>query len=316
MSMRTGRAKWAARGAALALGLAFAAVAGEVAYRLLRVADLSPTTNPSYVEHDEELGWRYRSNARERHRTAEFDVAIETNARGFRGPEWPQSDAAKSTVLVLGDSFAFGWGVAWEDGLVARLAAQRPRLRVLGAGVSGYGTDQEFLLLRRLRAEVAPRAVVCVFCANDLWEASAREAYGRSKPFVRVANGEVAVEGVPVPRSWLERTSALWCAVQKQLWQQRFAARVRDADAEWAQVLGLLRAMRDLAAPAPLVLVGYEERLARFAAGEPGIEFVDAGQLVRDLPGSGCYPIDGHWTAAGHAAVATGLAQVLDEVLR
>lgn len=305
-----------ARGAALALGLAFAAVAGEIAYRVLRVADLSPTTNPSYVEHDDELGWRYRSNARERHRTAEFDVAIETNARGFRGPEWEDAATGRSTVLVLGDSFAFGWGVAWQDGLVARLAALRSAWRVLGAGVSGYGTDQELLLLRRLRAEIEPRAVVCVFCANDLWEASAREAYGRAKPFVRVANGEIAIEGVPVPRSWLERTSALWCAVQKQLWQQRFAARIRDEEAEWEQVFGLFRAMRDLAAPAPLVLVGYEERLARFAATEPGIEFVDVGAIVRDLPGSGCYPIDGHWTAAGHAAVAAGLANALDVLLR
>lgn len=256
--------RWIARSAALVLGLVAATVLGEVVYRLLRLADLSPTTNPSYVEHDEALGWRYRPGARERHRTAEFDVAVETNSRGFRGPEWAPRDERPS-VLVLGDSFAFGWGVEWETSLVARLATEHPEWRVLGAGVSGYGTDQELLLLRRLVGEVTPRAVVCVFCANDLWESSSREAYGRRKPYVSVREGRIDVEGVPVPRSWMESTSLLWCALQKFLWQQQFVGAVRDAEAEWGRVESLYAAMRDAIAPAPLLIVSYEDRLVRFA---------------------------------------------------
>ena len=45
---------------------------------------------------------------------------------------------------------------------------QVPQFRVANAGVAAYGTDQEYLLLRRLWPRIKPSVVVLIFCEiND-----------------------------------------------------------------------------------------------------------------------------------------------------
>jgi hypothetical protein len=152
------------RAAAVIAGAAFALVSAEVGYRFVRTVALSPTTNPAYVVHDATLGWSYRPVSRARQATSEFDVAITINSAGFRGPrDWPAGAKSKPRVLVLGDSFAFGWGVDDERCFSAVLQQREPGWDVFNAGVSGYGTDQEEVLLERLLPVVQPDVVVCQF---------------------------------------------------------------------------------------------------------------------------------------------------------
>ena len=308
---------------ALVLGLALAPIVAEVVYRATRVATLSPTTNPKYVVHDERLGWRYVPGARERHASAEFDVEVAINARGFRGPEWPTEKRGKR-VLVLGDSYAFGWGVSWESTFAARLASAHPDWEVLDAAVSGYGTDQELLLARELVPETKPDVVVVVFCANDLWESSSDVAYGKSKPRFVEHDGHLELANVPVPNPWLERVSALWRAIEKSRWERAFQARPRDVEAEWRLVLALLRTLRDDLAhervdaaggPAtrsvPLIVVSDEDRLAAFARDVRDVEHVDVRNALASSTEPTHFPVDGHWNARGHELVARALEDVL-----
>lgn len=299
--------------AAVTLGCALAVLAAELVYRVVRAPSLSPTTNPAYVEHDDELGWRYTPLARARHATSEFDVDVRINSKGFRGADWP-ADAAGASVLVLGDSFAFGWGVKEDEVFSARIAGAHPAWKVLNAAVSGYATDQELLLLRRLRASCRPRAVVCVFCSNDLWECATERPYGRLKPRFELAASGIELRGVPVPRSWLEDSSALWRAWLKDRAARTFESASRDRAAEWELVCALLRTMRDELDGVPLVIVSGESRLAALAREERGMHHVDVSEVAR---GDGLqYPQDGHWTAAGHAIVAREVEKALSEILR
>lgn len=308
---------WKARGVALGLGLVVAPLAVEIGYRATRAEALGPTTNPRYVEHDARLGWRYRPNARERHRAAEFDVEITTNSRGFRGTEWSlESPKERPRVLVLGDSFTFGWGVRDDETFSAGLARARPRWNVLNAGVSGYGTDQELLLLEDLLPSVAPDVVVVVFCENDRFENALDVVYGKSKPrFVR--RGEaLELTGVPVEESWLERTSQVWRAFQKARWERGFADLPRDAADEWRLLGDLYRAMKRRLGGTPLVVASTEARLVELPSVIEGVVHVDLRAAFdgRDAARI-AYPIDGHWTPAGHALVAEELAKALDRVL-
>jgi len=73
-------------------------------------------------------------------------------------------DDGRRRVLVLGDSFVEGIGVAWDDTFVARLQSRLGGgVEVLNGGVSSYAPILEDLKLRQLLAQGLRPEVVLVF---------------------------------------------------------------------------------------------------------------------------------------------------------
>jgi GDSL-like Lipase/Acylhydrolase family len=94
------------------------------------------------------------------------------NANGLRGAEIPvDKPDGVDRVLILGDSYAFGFGVAENDTIAAQLqrtlAAKHPGIQVLTLGAPGYQTGQQERLLRRDGLRFDPDVVVLVYYAND-----------------------------------------------------------------------------------------------------------------------------------------------------
>jgi lysophospholipase L1-like esterase len=118
----------------------------------------------------------------------EYRTEVAINSLGLRGPE---IQAAKSPgtlrVLVLGDSYAEGLQVPWEDLLSTRLEralndGPGPRVEVVNGGVSGYGTADELLLLEKLGWRLQPDLVLVAFCIhNDVANNLDRPLYDFSK---------------------------------------------------------------------------------------------------------------------------------------
>ncbi len=97
---------------------------------------------------DERLSYAFRPGWVGTHSASEFRVAVRIDARGMRSVQ----DAVAAPVarlLVLGDSYAYGWGVEADASFAGRLArrwseAGRP-VEVLDAGVPGYSADQYWI---------------------------------------------------------------------------------------------------------------------------------------------------------------------------
>src|SRR5262249_24481267 len=87
------------------------------------------------------------------------------NSLGLREREL--SDIAPDRILFLGDSFTYGYDAEVNERFSDLLQKELPQYGIVNAGVSGYGTDQEFLLMKRLWNHVNPKYVVLTFCVDN-----------------------------------------------------------------------------------------------------------------------------------------------------
>ncbi len=174
----TGRAGLIGRLALLGFGIASALLIGELAVRL--VVPMPPAFSwlrpDGLVLHTPGMHATYFRQ--------EFRTDVRINSLGLRGSELPPKKAAGTLrVLVLGDSYAEGLQVAGDEVLSSRLQAafdadKGPRVEVVNAGVSGYGTADELVLLEKLGWDLEPDLVLVAFCVhNDVKDNLARPLY-------------------------------------------------------------------------------------------------------------------------------------------
>jgi hypothetical protein len=172
---------------------------------LLRVIESSPPKrSESGMQFDPQLGWFHIPNAELSaeypHVTTNRTVAVKNNSIGLREREL--ADIAPDRILFLGDSFTFGFDAEVNERFSDLLQKELPQFGTVNAGVSGYGTDQQFLLMQRLWNDVKPKLVVLTFCVdNDRDDNTSSLRYEKYKPyFIRTRDGEWQVRGYPLPR--------------------------------------------------------------------------------------------------------------------
>jgi lysophospholipase L1-like esterase len=293
-----------------AASAAFCLATGEAFVRLaLRARFEIPTDERSLAyRYDAELGW-FPREGEARTFVGSRTIHVRHNAAGFRDAE--HGAKTRPRLALLGDSFVWGYDAEAEERFGERLQARLPAWEVLNLGVSGYGTDQEYLLARRVLPDLRPDVVVLFFSLNDSRDNRTNFRYGAYyKPyFERDETGRLALRGVPVPRSlayrfaqhpWLFK-SYLARGAASLLFRPAPERRVPDVTRD------LLLAVRDLA----------RSTGARFAVAfvqrEPGFQAfcVESGIPFLDLSAAEQYPEVGHWTPAGHVAVAEALQRFL-----
>ncbi len=95
----------------------------------------------------------------------EFSVRNAINPAGVRDDHQSLQGPA---VVVLGDSFAMGWGVGQEEAFPQVLEGLT-QLKVLNAGVSSYGTAREMMMLNRINT-TRMKYLVIQYHRNDYKE--------------------------------------------------------------------------------------------------------------------------------------------------
>ncbi len=179
-------------------------------------------------------------------------VDYEINADGWRGRRYPRTKPPGAfRIVVLGDSVAFGYGVAAESAFPAQLEwlatrrAPEAQIEVLNLGVGGYNPYNEAALFADAGVAFQPDLVLIQFCINDLndptlhFDASTQLALPKL-PDLAFPNPATRSEA-EVADSWCSKsrlcdwvTSRTESEFDREVWLEAFAPRDRDTnDVEW-----------------------------------------------------------------------------------
>ncbi len=187
--------------AALVVSLIIAALLGEVALRLFFSKMLSrPDDERSLMyRYDKTLGWFPLAN-RQARLFGSRAFGVTNNSEGFRAPE--RTAGSKPGIVFLGDSFVWGYDVEAAERFTDKLQTEHPDWTIYNLGVSGYGTDQEYLLLNQHFDAYKPRVVFLLFCVEtDHDDNSSNIRYGGYyKPYCTILGNRLQLQGIPVPR--------------------------------------------------------------------------------------------------------------------
>ncbi len=172
-------------------------------------------------------------------------AVVTINADGFRGREWRHEKApGTKRVVVLGGSTAFGIGASGDERVfTARLewrldaaargqGGQGGHVEVWNAGVIGYDSTQELVLLATRLVDVAPDVVILLDGWNDFHGTAALADASMALLHSKFALEQLLLVRQTQPFCELLRGSALFRAMESGLarWIRRHGPESRFGD--------------------------------------------------------------------------------------
>jgi hypothetical protein len=247
------------------------------------------------VPHETWGNW-HKPNARARHEAACFSVALESNAEGAR--DRPRGREGTGRILVLGDSFVEGTGVAAEHRFTDVLEAQLGR-EVLNFGAATHGPLQYQLVYEDLARHYAHAHVLVLLLAyNDFtdndwdWPQAKSGGARRYRPYYQ-ATDDGAYRAIYPPRrreaDGIARAPGTWDGIARAIRRNSWALRAGEhlgawmrgeltysgyydaTDAQLAAVMWSLARIRDLAGDRAMTvaIAPREHEIARARAAGP-----------------------------------------------
>jgi lysophospholipase L1-like esterase len=265
--------------------------------------------------------------ARQRKNTGDYDVTVRINARGLRDDK-DVAQARTGDIAVVGDSFAWGWGMQAEERFSDRLQSLTGK-RVYNVAtptdLAGYGRLIDYA--RTLGGRFGT-VVLAICMENDVYEYGPSPDGGAGMPreslrdwLERNSAGYLFFTTVVHQTAWL-KAPAVWLGLITPNLEGIARNSYSDAaiDSSAAKVAELAKKDRLIAViiPSRALWVGdnrvVEDRVHKgfiAALGRAGVDVVD----LRPLFEAGGSPLayhfanDGHWNAKGHRLAAEAIAR-------
>ncbi len=276
-----------------------------------------------------------------------FVVKVRTNSLGHRGPEPDKAifeDKDATRILLVGDSFTFGYGVGIEDHfgtlLEQKLRGKGRKCAVLNSGVGGWGSLQALNYARNHFEQFRPDIVIYTFCGNDadddirftsdksLTDREKGLFYFPGKIFIRdhshlyrlvVEKFRISIHSFAL-KSKIRKSGGTDVKVNTQ-------SASLIIDDQWSGIAKNIRKFNDDFVkfnPKGIFIVeasspwdeNIRDHLARSADGK-SIFYLDAYEDTVKIPDTErSMPHDGHWSPKIHAIFADKLAELIEGQFR
>lgn len=221
--------------------------------------------NPEVVRYSRDLGWELKPGLHAvLKRAGGSSFLFETNSRGFRDRDHSIKKGALPRIVILGDSNAEGWNVAFADMWQNLFAAKMPGFEVLNFGVRAYDILQEYRQFMLEGIHYGPELVVQVLCGNDFpVDGDIVNALGFSgviarKPVFTVEEGRVRFGSAPEPE-WMVSRNPVISGIKFFIRHSAFLCWVQDRARLLPSVSKILVRLGLRKVPAPSA-DDYEER--------------------------------------------------------
>lgn len=267
--------------------------------------DLGYTLNPGvFVFTEREFSNRYFINS----------LGVRDSEEALTSPE----------IIVLGDSYALGWGVEQDETFTA-LLGKKTNLKVLNTSIPSFGTVREMLMLDKIdRSKL--KYLIIQYCGDD-YDENLKFYLNGNKPQIMREETFHKLTDIHSRSKHYYFGKYAWMKVQKKIKEARLAptqAASLPSEADlFVHVLGHFQSLVE-GLPTIVVDLGGKNRPGDFVAelkqktstdDHPSfLQNLIILDLTQNLNASHFYVLDDHLTPEGHRVVADVIFQATKRV--
>jgi len=178
---------------------------------VLRIFAPQISSHDAMFMQDNSLGWKFVPNKTGTIIYPGLDnQTIRTNSIGYRDGEIETNNQSKK-IMVLGDSFVTNVSVDDHEVFTEVMEASLDDTAVLNFGVNGYGTIQEFMVLKEWVPKVNPDVIVfMIYLRNDFTDNVKRGEWLYPRPTVSLSEDETELIMNPMEALSQSKPKTAW----------------------------------------------------------------------------------------------------------